>query len=184
MTTTDDVTTQSPSIVMIGGREYVLIQHLLERVQIAEARLLWRGSVFAWGFLLIPLNIANGTLFDTNGWVLFGMFAALFVLFAMRFFGKDRSVVITPVTVSEEDRSGTESQLAISTREGTVTATVHTDMADFLLRTVSTDRTRRARLRREIPSKHKGRGLGWYEWNLIAAIVTTIAAIVVIEVVR
>ncbi len=171
-------------MIMIGGREYVLIQHVLERVQIAEARTLWRGSVFAWSFLLIPLNVANGRLFDINGWVLAGTFAALFVLFAMRFFGNDRSAVITPVTVSEEDRNGTESKFAIATREGTVMATVHTDMADFLLRTVGAHRTRRENLRREVPFALRARSARWHEWNVVAAIIATIAAIVVIEVVR
>jgi len=184
MSTTGSMTTQSPGTLMIGGRQFVLIQHVLEPVQIAEARRLWRGSLFAWGFLLLPLNVANGRLFDTNGWVLAGTFAALFMLFAMRFFGNDRSVVISPVTVSEEDRNGTESQLAISTREGTVIATAHTHMADFLLRSAATDRTRRARLRREIPTTLRARSALWHEWNLIAAMITTFAAFIVIEVMR
>lgn len=185
METTNDAWELSPSIMLINGREYVLIQHLLERVQIADARLLWRDSVFVWGLLLIPLNVANGEFFDTNGWVLFGISAAIFAGLAMRFFGRDRSAAISPVTVTEEDRSGTGSQLAISTRrERTINATVHTDMADFLLRTVGTDRTRRARLRREIPAELRDRRARWHELNLLAAAIATIAAIVVIEVAR
>jgi len=186
MGTIDEVTTRSPRILMIGGREHVLVQGLGERIQIADPRLLWRESARVWMFLLFPvLNIANGELFDTNGWVLLGTFAVLGVALAMSFFGKGRSVMITPVTVVETERSGTWSQLAMSTpRNVSTIATVHTDMADFLLRTVSADRTRRARLRREIPSELKGRGSGWYEWNVLAAVIATIAAIVVIYLVR
>ena len=162
MSTTDDVTTQSPGIMMIEGREYALYQGLLERIQIADAKLLWVNNAQEWaGTLFVVLAAINAARPDSSLWLAFAALAAALGSVALSFFMDSRDALTTPFTVVERDRAGGRSTLVITSKSqrvsstrptGTTFATVHTEMADFLLTAFSEEKSRRFRQRPRVPA--------------------------------
>lgn len=171
-------TPQSPSILLIGGREHVLYHGLFEPLRIADAKLLWLNSAVAWLSILYLVLIA-ASLGDDGWWSYLAAFAALLAVAAIGSFMKSRSVVTTPVAINEKDRRGTWSRLAISTRRhGTLTATVNTDMADFLLTTLAAGQTRRFTSRPDIPVELTHPGTQRHVW--ISAVGTAVALLALV----
>ncbi len=168
MDTIYPVTPQSPDILLIGGREHVLYHGLFEPLKIVDARLLWLNSVLAWAVALYTVLLVL-TLGDDGWWTLLAVTAAAVPLIAVGAFIENRSGVTTPVAIDEKDRSGTWSRMIISTRRhAPLTATVHTDMADFLLATIADGQTRRFTSRPEIPFELRHPGMQRHVW--IAAV--------------
>jgi hypothetical protein len=143
MGTTNDVTTRSPSILMIEGRNHVLYQGFLQRIRIADARLLWLDTVKGWGITLFAVLAAiNAVRPDSSPWLAFVGLAAISGSAALSVFLDNRAALATPFAVVERARDGEVSTLAITSTSPrmfstspfiTQFATVHTEMADFLL---------------------------------------------------
>jgi hypothetical protein len=162
MDTTHDVATRAPSILMIEGREYALYQGFLERIRLMDVKLLWLDAaknlaILLYGVLIL-ISVARP---DSSSWVFVGALAAALSSAAGSYFMVSHSVAVVPTTVVEKDRQGpsatlyifVRSMLAFSTRrDARFTATVHTDMADFLLSAFAEGQSRRFRRRPRVPS--------------------------------
>ena len=172
MDTTNDVTTRSPSILMIEGREYALYQGFRQRTKLWDVRLLWLDAT---GNLVLVVYTALMTkaLIFTDLWFLFGAVVLVLPYAAVMRYIDSHSVAVIPVSVVEQDRQGPTATLSIflrsirgfSTRpDGRYTATVHTDMADFLLGAIGPDRTRGRRSLPRIPKKLRNPKVRRFAW--------------------
>jgi len=143
MDTTDDVTTRSPKILMIEGREYVLYQGFLERIQIADVKLLWLNTVQNWLLTLFAVLIATDIARPDSGWWFFGGgYAAFAGSAALSVFMRNHDVLVTPSASSTKDGDMGSSTLAVAAQSGgrfytgpnvIKTVTVHPEMENFLL---------------------------------------------------
>lgn len=187
MTTTDDVTTQSPGILMIEGREHVLYQGFLERIRIANARLLWLNTASVWFValftILTAIDIAHP---DSSWWIYIAALAAIVSSVAFSLFMESRDVLSTPFAVVERDRAGGSSTLVItsrpqrgfSTRPTVVRfATVHPEMADFLRTAFSGGQSRRYRQRPRVPVEFRTSRARRQAWASNVALPVTLLAL-------
>jgi hypothetical protein len=103
------------------------------------------------------------------------------------------SVAVIPVSVVEKDRQGPSATLYIflrsvrgfsTRRDGRYTATVHTDMADFLLGAIGPDRAHGRRSLPRIPTELRNPKARLFAWGSYAYSVSMLAALVVLVVVR
>jgi len=162
MDTTDDVTTRSPKILMIEGREYALYQGLLDPIKIADVKLLWLNTVQNWLLTLFAVLIATDIARpDSRWWFFGGAYAALAGSAALSVFMRNHDVLITPSAGAATDSAEGSSTLAVtpqsggvfSTRLGVVEyATVDPKMADYLLTAFAKGKTRTFRRPPRIPS--------------------------------
>jgi hypothetical protein len=162
MGTTDDVTTRSPGILMIEGREYVLYQGFLERLRIADAKLLWLNTAKMWAFGVSAVLMAiNAFRSDSTLWFAYGAFAAIVCASAISALIVNRDLVTIPDAVGERERAAGSSTLEIislSQRGFSVrppvlhVATVHPQMADFLLTEIPVGHTWSFRQRPRLPA--------------------------------
>ncbi|NTV40618.1 MAG: hypothetical protein HGA51_11780 [Demequinaceae bacterium] len=182
MTTTDNGTVQSPGILMIEGREYILYDGFLGRINVAEVGLLWLYSSTQW---VLVLTYALLLPFTEAWWPIFIAVVLLLVAIVGTIFVFGRPVMATPVAVVERDRSGTTSSLSVATRRhGAFTLTTHTDMADFLLRAITVDRRRRFWPRRDVPAGLVHPKMMRHVWNGAAVCVAMTVTVVLVFVTR
>jgi len=192
MTRTDDVTTKSPSILMIEGCEHVLYQGLTARFRIADARLLWLNTARGWLIALYALLSAiNAARSHFSLWLSFVGLAAIGGAVALSVFTENRGVLTTPLAVVERERAGGSSTLAITAKsprsfsgQPTVTqfATVHPEMADFLLAAFAEGQSRRFRQRPRVPVALSTRRARVQSWAEIVGLLVAIVALVLIVV--
>jgi hypothetical protein len=158
----DDVTTRSPSILMIEGVEHVLYEGFVERIKIADANLLWLNTAKMWALALYAVLIAiNAFRSDSSLWLPFAGLAVISGSAVLSVFLDNRAVLTIPFAVAERDRAGEWSTLAITSQPlrmfstnpiVTQFATVHPAMADFLLTAFSGERSRPFRERPRLPA--------------------------------
>ena len=192
MATIDDVFTRSPRVLMIQGREHVLYQGSFERIRIADSKLLWLNAAKEWALaLFVGLMVADYFVPDSVLWLVFAALPAVVVYGAVSFYMDSRSVLGTPFSIVERDRSGTSSTLSISTKSTmlfsmhpTVThiATAHTDMADFLVGAYGVNQPRGFRQRPRIPTELAHPTARLHRWSSVGAFFTIAASFVVLVV--
>jgi hypothetical protein len=157
---------------MIEGREYALYQGFLQRTRLVDVKLLWLDAT---GNLVLVLYVALMTkaLIFTDLWFLFGAVVLVLPYAAVSSFMRSHSVEVVPVSVVEKERQGLTSTLFIFTRPqrsfstdrgARLTATVHTDMADFLLGAIGPDRARGRRSLPRIPNKLRNPKVRRFAW--------------------
>ena len=176
MELTDDAATRPPSVMLIDGREYMLYDELLGRIRMAEVRMLWLYSSMLW---VLALILALQLPFTDAWWPLLIAIPLLLAMLAAALFMFGRPAITTPVAVVEKGRNGATSRLSVSTRRhGTFSVTAHTDMADFLLGAITTDRRRRFTPRREVPAGLVHPKMMRHVWSGTAVGVVLIAVLV------
>ena len=194
MDTTNDVTTRSPSILTIEGREYALYQGFLQRTMLWDVRLLWLDATRNFVLVLYVALMTYALLF-TDLWFLLGAVAlAPAYAVVMRHIDSHSAAVIS-VSVVEKDRQGPTSTLFVfvrsirtaSTRGNSrFTASVQTDMADFLLSAIGPDLVRGRRSLPRIPTdlrNPKARRFAWASCSYSVAMLPPLIYAVV-EIVR
>lgn len=174
MHTTDETVIRSPSILMIEGREYALYQGFLERTRLVDVKLLWLNAPKNLAMLLYGvLMVVYFSRPDSSLWFAFAAFAAGLASAPVSSFMRSHSVEVVPVSVVEKDRQGPSSTLFIFTRstrssstrrDARFTATVHTDMADFLLGAIGPGRARGFKSRPRVPTELSYPKLRRYVW--------------------
>jgi len=162
MDTIHDAATRSPSILMIEGREHVLYQGFLERLRIADARLLWLNTAKMWAFGVCAVLLAiNAFRSDSTLWFAYGAFAAIVCSSAISAFIVNRDLVTIPDAVGERERAAGSSTLEIISLSQRVfsvrppvlrVATVQPEMADFLLTEIPVGHTWSFRQRPRLPA--------------------------------
>jgi hypothetical protein len=176
MELTDDAATRPPSVMLIDGREHVLYDELLGRIRMAEVKLLWLYSSMLW---VLALILALQLPFTDAWWPLLIAIPLLLAMFVGVYVQLSRPVMTTPISVVERDRNGATSRLSVSTRRhGTFSVTAHTDMADFLLGAITTDRRRRFTPRRDVPAGLVHPKMMRHVWSGTAVGVVLIAVLV------
>ncbi len=83
----------------------------------------------------------------------------------VNYFVATRAVYAVPLRIAETERHGVVSRLTITTRRGDLTATTHTDMADFLRDAITTPRRKRFPLLRHIPTDLIDREMQQHVWS-------------------
>ncbi len=192
MSTTDDVTTQSPGIMMIEGREYALYQGFSERIRIADVKLLWLNTAKDWGVTLFAILAAiSAARPETNPWLSFAGLAALSGSAALSVFMDHRAVLITPFAGVEKERAEGSSTLAVTSQSPRVfsrrptmiqSATVHPEMADFLLTAFSEGQSRRFRQRPRVPAAFRTPRARRQEWASNTGTLVALLALVSIAI--
>ena len=189
MRTADETVTRSPSILMIEGREYALYQGFRERTKLVDVKLLWVEEAKN---LLIPMYIALMTswvIWHALLWFVFGFVVLVLAAVVLGHYIDSRSVAVIPVSVVEKDRQGRSATLSIflrsvrgfsTRRDGRYTATVHTDMADFLLGAIGPDRAHGRRTLPRIPAELRNPKARRFAWGSYAYLVSTLAFTVVL----
>jgi hypothetical protein len=187
MDTTNDVTTRSPSILMIEGREYALYQGFRERTKLVDVKLLWVEEAKN---LLTPVNVAlmmSTVILHEYSWYFFGIVVLILAALVLGHYIDSRSVAVIPVSVVEKDRQGPSATLSIflrsvrgftTRRDGRYTATVHTDMADFLQGAIGPDRAHGRRTLPRIPTELRNPKVRWFVWGSYANSFTALAVLV------
>jgi hypothetical protein len=196
MDTIHDAATRSPSILMIEGVEHVLYQGFLQRIKIADARLLWLNAVKMWAFALYAVLIAiNAFRSDSSLFPLAGL-AVISGSAALSVFLDNRAVLTIPFAVAERDRAGESSTLAITSQPlrmfstnpiVTQFAPVHPAMADFLLTAFSGEQSRPFRERPRLPTEFRtprARRQAWASKAGLLVVLLALASIVVDVVIR
>jgi hypothetical protein len=190
----DDAATRPPSVILIDGREYALYQGFRERTKLVDVKWLWLDAAKNFAILLSSVLLAVSlTHPDSSLWLLIGYLAAVFAFVAVSFFMESRSVAVVPVSVVEKDRQAPSATLYIflrsvggfsTRRDGRYTATVHIDMADFLLGAVDRGRARRFSSRPRIPAELRNPTVWRFVWgsyaNSIAALAVLVVAFVIL----
>jgi len=143
MGTIDEVSTRSPRILMIGGRDHVLYQGSMSRIRIADAKMLWLDAAKGWGITIFAVLAAiNAVLPKYSMWLALVGLAAIFSSLALTVFIGNRAALTIPFAVVANDSAGESTTLTITSSSQrvfstnpTVTqfATVSPEMADFLL---------------------------------------------------
>lgn len=193
----DDAATRSPSILMIEGVEHVLYQGFLEHIRIADARLLWLNTVRGWGITLFAVLAAiNAFRPDSSLWLPFAGLAAITGSAGLSVFMHSRDSLSIPSAVAKSDTAGGSSTLAITSQSlrllstnPTVTqiATVHPEMADFLLTAFSGERSRPFGQRPRLPAAFRtprARRQAWASKAGLLVALSALASIVVAVVIR
>jgi len=189
MSTTENVATQSPSILMIEGREYALYQGFRERTKLVDVKLLWVEEaknllIPVWVALMTSWVIWHALLWYVLGFVVLGLAAVV-----LGHYIDSRSVAVIPVSVVEKDRQGPTATLSIflrsvrgfsTRRDGRYMATVHTGMADFLLGAIGPDRVHGRRTLPRIPMELRNPKALRFAWGSYAYLVSTLAFTVVL----
>jgi hypothetical protein len=197
MGTTNDVTTRSPSIVIIEGREYALYQGFLQRTRLVDVKLLWLDTARNLAMLLYGvLMVVYFSRLDSSVWFLVGALAVGLASSVVSSFMRSHSVAVVLVSVVEKERQGLTSTLFIFTRPqpsfstdrgARLTATVHTDMADFLVGAVGPGRARGFKSRPRVPAElsyPNVRPYVWFSYAYAFAALGLLVAVVVVLVRR
>ncbi|NYI41825.1 hypothetical protein [Demequina lutea] len=191
MHTTDETVTRSPSILMIEGREYALYQGFRERTKLMDVKLLWLDGAKN---LLLPVWVAlmmSEVLFHDLLWSVFGLVMLILAAVVVGHYIDSHSVAVIPVSVVEKDRQGPSATLYIflrsvrgftTRRDGRYTATVHTDMADFLLGAIGPDRAHGRRSLPRIPTELRNPKARRFAWGSYSHWVSNLALAVFVVV--
>lgn len=165
---------------MIGGREHVLYDTFVGRLQLADIPRLWINSALSWAPVLfaalMTVSLATGT-----GWAAAGALFVVLIEVPLSFYVRRRDVVTTLFTVVEKEREGSRSTPSLSTRgNGKLIASAHTDMAGFLKGALNADRNRRFTPRREVPVALTDPRTRWHLWKSVAVFATSLAVLAVL----
>jgi len=162
MELTDDAATRPPSVILINGREYVLYQGFTERLRIANAKSLWVHTVSTWLLAVFAgLTTINGFRPDSSLWFSAAGLVAVGCSAALANSLDNQDLFIRPLVVSTRKWDGGAPALAITSEPQSVFskrtivvqfATVHPEMADFLLAAFDEGKTPGFRQRPRIPS--------------------------------
>lgn len=180
METTYPVTPNTADVMMIGGREHVLVHGFGEPLKIVDAKYLWLNTAMVWLLALYAVMVAFN-LEQAGWWPLLGIVIAAAASLAIGAFMDHRAGVTTPIAVEEKDRTGQWSRLVIHTRRhDPLTVTADVRMADFLLATVADGPTPRFLRRPAVPPELRHPRAPMHAWITTLGWALTIPALAII----